>query len=478
MHLQALPKMSTSDNVLQPHPHVALLPSAGMGHLTPFLRLATQLVHHHCNVTLITTHPTVSLSESRLITCFLAAFPQVTQVQFHLLPLDPSTANSTDPFFLHFETIRRSAHLLSPILASLSPPLNALIYDVSLISSVIPVTESLHLPSYILFTSSAIMFSFFSYFPILASKASDDDENAAVIGDVEIPGLPSIPRSSIPPLLLIPNNLFANIVKEDSPKVTKLKGVLINTFEGLEAVSLEALNGGKVVEGLPPVFAIGPLVPCEFERGEWNEPLKWLNEQPDRSVVYVSFGSRTAMSRDQIREVGHGLIKSDCRFLWVVKDKQVDKDDEEGLDEVVGHELIERMKEKGLVVKKWVDQGELLGHRAVGGFVSHCGWNSVVEAAWHGVPILAWPQGGDQKINAEVVEMSGLGMFVKSWGWGENHDQMVVKGDEIGNKIREMMMGKELLRVQAARIREEARKAFGVGGNCERMFKQLVEEWK
>uniref|UniRef100_A0A2N9J2V2 Glycosyltransferase n=1 Tax=Fagus sylvatica TaxID=28930 RepID=A0A2N9J2V2_FAGSY len=436
--------MSTCENVLQLHPHVALLPSAGMGHLTPFLRLATQLVHHHCNVTLITTHPTVSLSESRLITRFLSAFPQVTQVQFHLLPLDPSTANSTDPFFLHFETIRRSAHLLSPILASLSPPLNALIYDVSLISSVIPVTETLHLPSYILFTSSAIMFSFFSYFPILASKASDDDENAAVIGDVEIPGLPSIPRSSIPPLLLIPNNLFANIVKEDSPKVTKLKGVLINTFEGLEAVSLEALNGGKVVEGLPPVFAIGPLVPCEFERGEWNEPLKWLNEQPDR----------------------------------ISGDKQVDKDDEEGLDEVVGHELIERMKEKGLVVKKWVDQGELLGHRAVGGFVSHCGWNSVVEAAWHGVPILAWPQGGDQKINAEVVEMSELGMFVKSWGWGENHDQMVVKGDEIGNKIREMMMGKELFRVQAAHIREEARKAFGVGGNCERMFKQLIEEWK
>ena len=240
----------------------------------------------------------------------------------------------------------------------------------TLISSVIPITESLHLPNYMLFTSSAKMLSFFSYFHIYASKAGDDDP--AMLGDVEIPGLPSIPRSSIPPLLLIPDNIFANIFKVDSPKVTKSNGVLINTFEGLEALSLELLNGGKVVEGMPPVFAVGPLVPCDFEKGELgNNQLKWLNEQPVGSVVYVSFGSRTAMSRDQIREIGHGLIRSGCRFLWVVKDKKVDKEEEEGLEEVVGHELMESLKAKGLVVKSWVDQGEILGHKAVGGFVSH-----------------------------------------------------------------------------------------------------------
>lgn len=163
--------MSTCNELSQPHqPHVALLPSAGMGHLTPFLRLATKLIHHHCRVTLITTHPTVSLTESLFITRFLSAFPQVTQLQFHLLILDPSTANSNDPFWLRFEAIRRSAHLLSPLLTSLSPPLHALIYDVSLISSVIPVIESLHISNYILFPSSARMFSLFSHFPILHPK--------------------------------------------------------------------------------------------------------------------------------------------------------------------------------------------------------------------------------------------------------------------------------------------------------------------
>jgi hypothetical protein len=217
------------------------------------------------------------------------------------------------------------------------------------------------------------MFSFFSYFPTFASKSSDDS--------AKIPGLTPIPRSSIPPLLLTSNSLFANIIKEDSPKVPKLNGVVINTFDGLEAESLGALNGGKVIEGLPSVFAVGPFAPCEFERGERGDQLKWLDEQLTGSVVYVSFGSWTAMSRDQIREIGNGLIKSGCRLLWVVKDKKVDKEEEEGLDEVVGGELMERVKAKGLVVKTWVDQEEILGHRAVGGFVSHCGWNSVVEAA-------------------------------------------------------------------------------------------------
>ena len=287
--------MSACDDLLHPHPHVALLPSAGMGHLTPFLRLATQLVHHHCNVTLITTHPIVSLSESKLITHFLTAFPQVNQVKFNLLPLDHTTANSTDPFFLHFETIRRSAHLLFPLLASLSPPLHALVCDVTLISSVIPITESLHLPNYMLFTSSAKMLSFFSYFHIYASKAGDDDP--AMLGDVEIPGLPSIPRSSIPPLLLIPDNIFANIFKVDSPKVTKSNGFLINTFEGLEALSLELLNGGKVVEGMPPVFAVGPLVPCDFEKGELGN-----NQLAATTIVMMMDGV---------------YVKSNCGFVYM-----------------------------------------------------------------------------------------------------------------------------------------------------------------
>lgn len=448
--------------------HVALLPSAGMGHLTPFLRLASLLVHHNCQVTLITTHPTVSKAESDLISKFYSSFPQVNQLHFHLLPSsDP--ANSNDPFFLRFDAIRNSSHLLPSLLDSVSPPLSAFIYDMTLISPLLPVADTLGVPHYILFTSSATMFSFFSYFPTFAASSP-------TLGDVEIPGVSVIPRSSIPPLLLVPNSLFGNIFKEDSPKLTKLNGVLINTFEELEAECLEALNGGKVVKELPPVYAVGPFVPCEFENEDQRgAPLKWLDDKPKGSVVYVSFGSRTAMGRDQMREIGDGLLRSGYRFLWVVKEKKVDREEEEeGLDGVLGFELVERIKEKGLVVKEWVNQREILNHNAVGGFVSHCGWNSVIEAAWYGVPILGWPQGGDQKINVEVVSKRGWGVWKKDWGW---EGESLVKGEEIGEAIREMMNDKSI-RIKAAQVKEAAGKAISVGGGCEVTLQRLTEEWK
>ncbi|KAF7828114.1 UDP-glycosyltransferase 13-like [Senna tora] len=63
---------------------------------------------------------------------------------------------------------------------------------------------------------------------------------------------------------------------------------------------------------------------------------------------------------------------------------------------------MEKLKKRGMAVKTWVDQREILGHGSVGGFVSHYGWNSVVEAAWYGVRIMVWPLNGDQRLNAEV----------------------------------------------------------------------------
>lgn len=125
-------------------------------------------------------------------------------------------------------------------------------------------------------------------------------------------------------------------------------------------------------------------MPCEFEKESQSqrEAMKRLDDQPTGSVVHICFGSRTTLGREQMREIGKGLMRSGCKFLWVVKDNIVDRDEEVGLglDEVLGVELVEKMREKGLMIKEWVEQSEILGHESVGGFVSHCGWNSLMEA--------------------------------------------------------------------------------------------------
>ncbi|KAJ1395909.1 putative anthocyanidin 5,3-O-glucosyltransferase [Sesbania bispinosa] len=209
---------------------------------------------------------------------------------------------------------------------------------------------------------------------------------------------------------------------EDSPEVIKLHGVLVNTFEALESQSLEALNAGKVVRGMPPdSFGKGP------NKRDW----RWVDEEW-------------------------------MQVLWVVKDKIVDREEQEvGLDEVLGIDMVERMREKGLVVKEWVDQSEILGHKAVGG-MEWC------------VPILAWPQHGDQKINAGLVEVSGWGIWNNNWGWA---GERVVKGEEIGEAIKEMMKNQSL-KIKATQLKEAGRKATSIGGDCEVTLHKLIEEWK
>ena len=460
--------MSSSGNDLKltSHPHIALLPSAGMGHLIPFIRLVALLTTHNIQVTFITPHPTLSISESESLSQLFSTCPQITRKKLHLLPLDDPSSKSQDPFYYRFEVIRRSSHLLSPLLSSLSPPLTALVTDMSLASTVVPITDALELPNYTFFTSSAKMLTLFiSFHTMVDPKAKDF---------IEIPGIEPIPRWWIPPPLLEDtNNLMKIYFRESGKKLKKSSGILVNTYESIDGEALAALNKGIVLKGLPPVIAIGPLPPFNLEK---SLPLAWLDDQPAELVLYVSFGSRTVLSREQIRELGDGLVRSGKRFLWVVKDKKVDQEDEVELVDSIGHGLMERVKERGMVMKNWLNQEEVLSHRAVGWFLSHCGWNSVTEALWHGVPMFLWPQHGDQKINADLVERIGVGMWVKSWGWGGD-PMVVVKGEEIAETVREMT-GNKSLRLQAAKVRDEARKAVGEGGSSYERLNDLIESWK
>lgn len=202
--------------------------------------------------------------------------------------------------------------------------------------------------------------------------------------------------------------------------------------------------------------------------------MKWLDEQSAESVVYVCFGNKTETRKEQIKGIANGLIECGYKFLWVVKLKKVDKEEEEELEGVLGNELMRKVEEKGMVVKTWVDQMEILGHPAVGGFVTHGGWNSLVEAVWHGVPILSWPHNGDQKICSEAVQMCGVGIWAEEWGWGSL--ETVVNGEEIAKAIKEMMSNVSL-RIKAKEMKDAARKAAGIGGSCEVKIKRQIEEW-
>ncbi|XP_026428120.1 beta-D-glucosyl crocetin beta-1,6-glucosyltransferase-like [Papaver somniferum] len=147
------------------------------------------------------------------------------------------------------------------------------------------------------------------------------------------------------------------------------------------------------------------------------------------------------MSKAEIQEVAYGLELSEVNFIWVIRFPG-DHKETDGIGQVLPKGFMERIAEKGLVVENWGPQAELLGSGKIGGFVSHCGWNSVLESMKYGVPIIAMPMHLDQPINARLVVEIGLGVEVKRDGDGK------LDRREIGEVIRKVVMGKEGTEVQ------------------------------
>ncbi|KAL6143545.1 hypothetical protein ACLB2K_054240 [Fragaria x ananassa] len=276
------------------------------------------------------------------------------------------------------------------------------------------------------------------------------------------------------PHFMNPNHIFTSLILQSSRALSTAKAILMNTFHEFESDTLASINDGTALHNinLPPILPIGPLKDLDIKNDHQDKYyLSWLDNQPKESVVYVSFGSRTAMSDSQIRELSKGLETSGYRFLWVLKTSKVDKDDIQEVSDMVGESFMERTKNKGIVLKAWVSQQDILEHPAIGGFVNHCGWNSVMEAAREGIPVLAWPQHGDQSVNAEIVEKAGLGIWERKWGWGL---EGLVSAEEIRNKIVELMEH-EKVRSCSKKVGEEARKASGIDGRSEKVVKEIMQ---
>ncbi|KAI0488126.1 hypothetical protein KFK09_027953 [Dendrobium nobile] len=450
--------MSSGDTKLS---QVLLIPSSGMGHLNPFVRLANALSDRGIAIYLLTVRPTITAAESSL----LSSLPSSLLIDFPLAPFDPSLfPEVSDPVTLRWEAIRRSAHLLPSLISTITPPVSSLIIDITIASTFLPVAVAENIPCFVFFFSFPSMLALCSVFPFVPHPISTDVQIAG--------GVLNIPYSSIPPHFRNLNNLFTTQFIENGRALTLATGVIINTFLALEPELLAAFNAGEVVPGFPPVIALGPL-PLEKKQPSSPSPaLRWLDEQPEKSVIYVNFGSRSAMTMEQIRELGAGLEMSGCRFFWVLKTAKVDREEKEvEIEELLGKGYVKRVEERGLVVREWVEQDVVLFHRAVAGFLTHSGSNSVLEAAAAGLKMLAWPRGGDQRVIAASVLRSGLGIWPENWAW--EAEKRVVAAEEIAVKVREFMADEKLAET-AAKLGAAATAAVQEGGTSDQSWRYLI----
>lgn len=219
--------------------------------------------------------------------------------------------------------------------------------------------------------------------------------------------------------------------------------------------------------------AIGPCVPLVPTGQEqtstysisWHETentcIKWLNTKPEGSVIYVSFGSIAGLQKEQMGEVTEALKASGKNFLWVVRVEEEDK---------LPENFMKNLGDTGFIVR-WSPQLEVLANKAIGCFITHAGWNSILEAICFGVPMVAMPVFSEQPTNAKCVEdVWGVGMWARAGEGG------IVRREEIERCVKEVMDGERShgIRKNAQRWKESAHKAASEGGSLDRNLNEFV----
>lgn len=236
--------------------------------------------------------------------------------------------------------------------------------------------------------------------------------------------------------------------------------ILCNTFNELEPAAFELV---------PHVLPIGPLLPARRSGRPvghfWPEDsscLDWLDEQAGQSVIYVAFGSFTLLDQTQFQELALGLELSGKPFLWVVRPDLMD-----GSNGAYPEGFETRVAGRGKMVS-WAPQQKVMAHPSIACFISHCGWNSIMEAIIHGVTFLCWPYFADQFFNATYI--------CDVWKTGlrlELGEDGVITRDEVKTKVR-AVENDEDIRARVAKLKETARWNIN-GGTSAMNFNQVIE---
>ncbi|KAL6501219.1 hypothetical protein OROHE_024866 [Orobanche hederae] len=269
-----------------------------------------------------------------------------------------------------------------------------------------------------------------------------------------------------------PNDPLLDFIVTEVSRSSKAAAVIINTVDSLEQKVLSSLSSI-----CPPIYAVGSLhlLLNQLPAGNalksrssslWKEEpacLDWLKSKPEHSVLYVNFGSIAVLNPQQLSEFAWGIAESKKDFLWVVRPDLV-----RGGDAALPTEFWEEIGDRGFFAG-WSPQEDVLGHAAVGGFLTHCGWNSVMESLCGGVPMLCWPFFADQKLNCRYA--------CEEWGVGMEIGGDVKRG-EVGFLVRELMDGErgKMLKKRAVEWRDKAAAAITAGGSSSLNLERLISE--
>ncbi|XP_058190389.1 UDP-glycosyltransferase 90A1-like [Rhododendron vialii] len=465
-------------------PHVVIFPFMAQGHTLPLLDLSKALSQRHIKVTIITT-PSNSISISN----YIPNYPSISlaQIPFPSIPGLPKGCENTTQlpsmeFFLTF--LQATKHLQKPFEQVLRQMSESNTLPICVISDfflgwTLAPCKALGIPR--------LVFHGMGVFSMAVAKtawvqAESHETNSITESDpMYLPGI-EIPfvltGADLPEGINTPHHddPYSQFLAEAAKAEINSWGVVVNSFLELEGNFVSPLesfyqNGAKA-------WCLGPLCLYDdseecfhgsLDRHQHEVIMKWLDEHTlPASVIFVCFGTQAHIPPAQLDEVAYGLEDAKVPFLWVVRSDIWSLPD--GMEE--------RVKGKGLIIREWVDQPAILKHSAIGGFFSHCGWNSILESLSVGVPILAWPMIAEQALNARlVVEGLHVGVGIEKMQ-GADAKVIGVSREAICRGVKELMEGCQgrIARDESQTLGEVARQAVKEAGSSYLSLRKLIDQ--
>ncbi|KAK9989483.1 hypothetical protein SO802_029722 [Lithocarpus litseifolius] len=440
---------------------VVFMTNPGIGHLVPVVEFAHHLINHDPRFS--ATILIVTMPQRPILNTYIqsrAATSTSTNIKFIHLPIvDPPTPDQYESSFgyscllleKHRPHVKQAITSLMETESDSDRRLVGIITDM-FCTSTIDVANELDIPCYVFFPSTATFLGFMLHLPILDTQLTT--ELAKLDTDLVIPSFANPVSPSLLPSIALEKEGYSWFLYHGR-RYFEAMGIIINTFHDLEPYALNSVSTSQV----PPIYPIGPILdlvgPAQWHPDQANHEriMQWLDDQPPSTVVFLSFGSLGCLSESQVREIACGLELAEVRFVWALREPSKAKfalpDDYTSLEKVLPNGFLERTTGIGLVCG-WVSQVSILAHKAIGGFVSHCGWNSILESLWHGIPIATWPIYSEQQMNAfEMVKELGLAIEIRL-DYREGSDLVLAKevergikhlmdcDDEVRRKVKEM----------------------------------------
>ncbi|KAJ4733153.1 Glycosyltransferase [Rhynchospora pubera] len=482
--------MEAMDSELKPH--FILVPLMAQGHMIPMVDMARLLAEHDATVTFVTTPVNASRIKTIIERIEASKLPiKFLKLQFPCekvgLPEGYESADLLSGLDQIMKFVDASAMLKESLITCLKGQYHSptcIIADTNQ-PWVGDVARELGIPRLAFNGSGA--FPNLAMYIIRHQKIFDD-----VKDDKEIISIPGFPHRLEMTKAKAPLSVYRPGMEQFMEKRLKEEriadGMVVNTFHELESLYVEsyAKTAGK------KIWTIGPMLLCNKNIHEFSSRGNkasineedcscWLDSMKPGSVVYVSFGSLAQTTVAQLAEIGLGLEASNKPFVWVIK-----SGDKPDVEEWLCNDFEERVKDRGLIIKGWAPQMMILSHPAIGGFLTHCGWNSTLESICTGVPMITWPHFADQFLNEMlIVEILKIGMKIgveepNQWVTdkeSKNDNDVMVKRDDVAKAVLELMDEGEEMRERARELARKAREAMNEGGSSFNNIIELIKQF-